>query len=98
MGADDIGCFLPAVPHNRSFDTSARDATIALPWKGIYRYVSSFKLLFKPVPVLLEDQRSKASSEGYHQRTFMFIAKLDCYIAREFFPTARALIGYFQVA
>ena len=28
----------------------------------------------------------------------MFIAKLDCYIAGEFFPTARALFGYFQVA
>ena len=98
MGADDIGCFLPADPYNRSFETSARDATIALPCKGIYPYVSSFKLLFKPVAVLLEDQRSKVSSEGYHQRTFMFIAKLDCYIAGEFFPTARALIGNFQVS
>ena len=29
---------------------------------------------------------------------FMFIAKLDCYIAREFFPTSRALIGYLQVS
>ena len=28
----------------------------------------------------------------------MFIAKLDCYIAGEFFPTARVLIGYFQIA
>jgi len=28
----------------------------------------------------------------------MFIAKLDCYIAGEFLPTARALIGYFQVS
>ena len=85
MGADDVGFFLPAVPYNRSFDTSARDATIVLPCKGIYKYLSSFKLLFKPVAVLLEDKRSKASCEGYHQRTFMFIAKLDCFIAGEFF-------------
>ena len=77
MSADDIGCFLPAVAYNRSFDTSARDATVGLPCKGIYRYVSSFKLLFKPVAVLLEDQGSRASCAGYHQRSFMFIAKLD---------------------
>ena len=91
MSADDIGCFLPAVAYNRSFDTSARDATVGLPCKGIYRYVSSFKLLFKPVAVLLEDQGSRASCAGYHQRSFMFIAKLDCYIAGEFFATVRAL-------
>ena len=73
-------------------------ATVGLPCKGIYRYVSSFKLLFKPVALLLEDQGSRASCAGYHQRSFMFIAKLDCYIAGEFFPTARALVCYFQVA
>ena len=28
----------------------------------------------------------------------MFIAKLDCYIAGEFFPTSRALISYLQVS
>ena len=55
VGADDIGCFLPAVAYNRSFDTSARNATVGLPCKGIYRHFSCFKLLFKPVIVLLED-------------------------------------------
>ena len=63
-------------------------ATVGLPCKGIYRYVSSFKLLFKPVAVLLEDQGSRASCAGYHQRSFMFIAKLDCYIAGEFFSNS----------
>ena len=55
MSADEIGSLLPAVSYNPSFDTLARDATIGLPCKGIYRYRSSFKLLFKPVAVLLED-------------------------------------------
>ena len=40
-----------------------RDAFIDLPFSEFYLYYHSLELVIKPVPVLLEDQRSKASFE-----------------------------------
>ena len=61
MGAGNVDYLLSAVWHRRSFATSERDDLIHLPCSAIYGYLSVFKLIIKPVVVLLEDQRSEAS-------------------------------------
>ena len=63
LGAGNIDYLLSAVWYSSSFETSERDDFIHLPCSAIYGYLSVFKLIIKPVVVLLEDQRSEASCE-----------------------------------
>ena len=69
----NIGCLLCAVLHRGRFDTSERDAFIELPCSEFCGYHPLLKLLFKPVTVLLEDQRSKASRERNTKATLLLI-------------------------
>ena len=61
VGAGNIGYLLSAVRYSCSFNTSKGDTFIYLPCFAIYRYFSVFKLVVKPVSVLLEDHRSETS-------------------------------------
>ena len=61
MGVDNIGYLLSAARYSCSFNISKGDDFIHLPSFAIYSYVSVFKLVFKPVSVLLEDHRSETS-------------------------------------
>ena len=63
-------CYLP---YSSSFETSERDVFIPLPCSAIYGYFSVFELIIKPVVVLLEDQRSKASCKSNIKATFLSI-------------------------
>ena len=61
MGAGNIGCLLFAVCYRWRFGFSKRHFFIRLPCLAIYGCISFVKLVIKPVAVLLEDERSKAS-------------------------------------
>ena len=73
VGAGNIGCLLSAVWYNSSFTTSEREVFIHSPWFGIYGYFSVFELIIKPLFVLLEDQRSKASCKRNIKATSLSI-------------------------
>ena len=71
VGSGNIGCLLSAVWYNSSFTTSEREVFIHSPRFGIYGYLSVFELIIKPLFVLLEDQRSKASCKRNIKATFL---------------------------
>ena len=73
MGTGNIGCLLSAVWYSGRFDTSERDAFIELPCSELCGYYRLFQLIFKPVTVLLEDQRSAASCERNTKATLLLI-------------------------
>ena len=73
MGTGNIGCLLSAVWYSGRFDTSDRDAFIELPCSELCGYYPLLKLIFKPVAVLLEDQRSAASCERNTKATLLLI-------------------------
>ena len=56
MGAGNICCLLSAVYYSGRFDASKRDTYICISSLAFYGYLSSFKLVFKSLAVLLEDQ------------------------------------------
>ena len=72
-GAGNIGYLLSAVWYNSSFTTSEWEVFIHSPCFGIYDYFSVFELIIKPVVVLLEGQRSKASCKRNIKATFLSI-------------------------
>ena len=61
VGAGNIGYLSSAARCSGGFDTSTRDDFIDIPRQRIYFYFNLFKLVVKPVAILLEDQRSTAS-------------------------------------
>ena len=73
VGAGNNGYLLSAVCYSSTFDTSSRDVFIPLPCFAIYGYFSVFELVIKPIAVLLEDQRSKASCKSNIKATFLSI-------------------------
>ena len=73
MDTGNIGCLLSAVWYSGRFDTSERDAFIELPCSELCGYHRLLKLIFKPVSVLLEDQRSAASCERNTKATLLLI-------------------------
>ena len=73
MDTGNIGCLLSAVWYSGRFDTSERDAFIELPCSELCGYYRLLKLIFKPVSVLLEDQRSAASCERNTKATLLLI-------------------------
>ena len=73
VGAGNIGCMLCAVCYHGSFDTSTKDDFIGIPLQTIYGYLIVFKLVIKPVAVLFEDQRSKASCKRNIKATILSI-------------------------
>ena len=73
MGTGNIGCLLSAVWYSGRFDTSERDAFIELPCSELCGYYRLFQLIFKPVTVLLEDQRSAVSCERNTKATLLLI-------------------------
>ena len=75
MGASNIGYLLSSVCYNGSVDASKRDAFIDLPCSEFYAYHHLLELVIKPVAVLLEDQRSKASCE---RNIKAYLLLIDC--------------------
>ena len=73
MDTGNIGCLLSAVWYSGRFDTSERDAFIELPCSELCGYYRLLQLIFKPVTVLLEDQRSAASCERNTEATLLLI-------------------------
>ena len=64
--------------YSSSFATSERHDFIHLRCSAIYGYLSVFELIIKPVVVLLEDQRSKASCKRNIKATVPLF-ELVCY-------------------
>ena len=75
MGASNIGYLLSSVCFSVSFDASKRDAFIDLHCSEFYGYHPLLKLVIKPVAVLFEDQRSKASCK---RNIKAFLLLIDC--------------------
>ena len=73
MGAGNIGFLLSAVCCSGGDNTSKRDNLANSPCHAIYRNYSLLELIFKPVVVLLEDQRSKASCKSNTKATILSI-------------------------
>ena len=73
VGTGDIGYLSSAARCSRGFDTSTRDDFIDILRQRIYFYFNLFKLVVKPVAVLLEDQRSTASCKGNIKATILSI-------------------------
>ena len=73
LGAGSIDYLLSASFYSRIFNASKRFDFISLPGRAIYSDFSVVKFFLKPVAVLLEDQRSKASCERHSQATFLFL-------------------------
>ena len=68
-----VVCYLPFGIYSGRFDTSERDAFIELPCSELCGYHRLLKLIFKPVSVPLEDQRSAASCERNTKATLLLI-------------------------
>ena len=73
MGAGNIGCLLSANGDSACFNAPKRNPYIHVPRWTIYNYLGFLKLVIKPLAVLLEDQRSKASCERNIKRASLFI-------------------------
>ena len=80
VGASSISSLFYAVWYSGSFDAFERLISLSLPCFAIYGYFSLFKLVIEPAALLLEDQRSEASSEGHNQTTWLFIGLVYKYI------------------
>ena len=72
VGAGNIGCLLSANGYGACFNAPKRNPYIHVPPYAIYNYLGFLKLVIKPVAVLLEDQRSKASCERNIERASLF--------------------------
>ena len=88
MGASNIGYLLSSLCYSGSFDASKRDAFIDLPCSEFYAYHHSLELVIKPIAVLLEDQRSKASCE---RNIKAFLSLIDCSRFRSALSSVRAI-------
>ena len=53
------------------------EMTIDLPYRAFCDNLSLLELIFKPVALLLEDQRSKASCERYIKASLLFTEQID---------------------
>ena len=73
VGAGNIGCLLSANGDSTCFNAPKRNPYIHVPRWTIYNYLGFLKLVIKPLAVLLEDQRSKASCERNIKRASLFI-------------------------
>ena len=73
VGAGNIGCLLSANGDSACFNAPKRNPYIHVPRWTIYNYLGFLTLVIKPVAVLLEDQRSKASCERNIKRASLFI-------------------------
>ena len=67
MGAGDIGCLLSTIWFS---DSNTWVFFVGLPHDAHFTFI---KLIIKPTPVLLEDQRSQASCQRHSQTSFLFI-------------------------
>ena len=73
MGAGNIVFLLSAVCCSGGDNTSKRDNLANSPCHAIYRNYSLLELIFKPVVVLLEDQRSETSCKSNIKATVLSI-------------------------
>ena len=73
MGANIISCFLYPIRFNSSCLCCNWTAyTISLPHFICAIFFRVFKLISKPISVLLEDEGGETSGEGYDQRILVF--------------------------
>ena len=77
VGNYNSGRLLSAVWCSRNCYTSRRDDFIDLPYRAFCDNLSSPELIFKPVALLLEDQRGKASCERYIKASLLFTEQID---------------------